>query len=256
MYLKQIAAYVPKNEQEKKADKRIIYHYCKEHPHNVLTRQNEVAHLTSSGFIMNKDLTRVLVIYHKIYEAWGWTGGHVDGDTDLLKVALKEAEEETGLTRLRPLSEHIMSMDILPVWGHVKGDGYVSAHLHYNVAYILIANEEDPLVMNEIETGGVKWIDADAIDQHSDEPDLVAVYHKLIEAARNYDSTKEVPIEDDVADDEYGSITTAIKETAIPIALHETQSAYYKAKLAKEVVVRSGKVLHKNSRYLFKRFKK
>lgn len=255
MYLRQIQAYVPKTEQEKK-DKSIIYHYASEHPHNVLLRDNEVAHLTSSGFIMNPSLDKVLMIYHKVYQAWGWTGGHMDGDKDLLEVAIKEAKEETGLRKVTPLSMHMMSLDILPVWGHLKGDAYVSAHLHYNASYVLIADEDAPLVVNEKETGGVKWVNADEVELHSDEPDLVTIYKKLIKAARSYNSELERPFEKENNIDEYGDMVTAIKETAIPIALHETQSAYYKAKLAKEVVVRSSKSVKDKSIELFNRIKR
>lgn len=254
MYIKQIEAYVPRCEQEKQ-DKKIVYHFAKTHPHNVLLRSNEVAHLTSSGFIMNKDLTRVLIIYHKIYQAWGWTGGHMDGDIDLLEVAIKEAKEETGITNVVPMSKHIMSLDILPVWGHEKRGHYVSAHLHLNVAYILIADENDPLIVNEVETGGVKWIEADDIGDHSDEADLVVVYNKLIKAARAYDASKELPINTEVDTFEV-TLTDAIKETAIPIALHETQSAYYKAKLAKEVVARGGKKIGSVAKNIYRIFRK
>lgn len=45
--------------------------------------------------------------YHNIYKSWAWTGGHSDGDSDLLNVALKEAKEETGLENLKVLSDGI-----------------------------------------------------------------------------------------------------------------------------------------------------
>ena len=56
---------------------------------DVLVRDNEIAHITSSGFIVNKLRTKVLMIHHNIYNSWGWTGGHADGDEDLLYVAMK-----------------------------------------------------------------------------------------------------------------------------------------------------------------------
>lgn len=252
MYLSQIEAYKPKNEQELQ-DKKVLYHFCKENPHNVLLRSNEVAHLTSSGFIMNKDLTKVLVIFHKIYKAWGWTGGHVDGEKDLLKVAIKEAREETGVKVFEPLSKQIMSLDILPVWGHRKNGKYVSAHLHYNAAYILIADEEAPLIVNEKETAGVKWVNADEIKLHSTEAELLVVYEKLIAAARNYSASSELVIEAGVAPVTPKTMTSVLKESAVPIAIHETKSAYYKAKLAKELLSGSGKIIGK---VLNKGFKK
>ena len=113
-YKEAILAYQPINEQEE-AEKRVILEYINEYPDTVLLRENEKGHLTSSGFIMNKDLTKVLMIHHNIYNSWAWTGGHADGDEDLLYVAMKEAKEETGVVEIEPLMEEIASIDILPV---------------------------------------------------------------------------------------------------------------------------------------------
>ncbi|EPZ55371.1 NUDIX domain protein [[Clostridium] sordellii ATCC 9714] len=76
--------------------------------------------MTSSGFIVNKNRDKVLMIHHNIYNSWGWTGGHADGDSDLLHVAIKEAREETGLKNVRPITNEICSIEILPVSAHVK----------------------------------------------------------------------------------------------------------------------------------------
>lgn len=253
-YKQQIAAYLPVNEQER-SDKGIIYRYMQEHPHNIHTRDNAIAHLTSSGFIMNRDLTKVLVIYHRIYQAWGWTGGHSDGEKDLLAVSVKEAKEETGLKNLEPLSKNIMSLDILPVWGHTKNGEYVSAHLHLNAAYVLIADEDDLLQVNHDETEGVKWIDADSIEENCDEPELVVVYKKLIEAAKKYDPSLEIIPDSALEGTVDGGFARAIADTSIPIAVHEAKSAYYKAKLVKEVTTRTGKAVVKGTKNIISRFK-
>lgn len=254
MFKEQIAGYVPACEQER-TDKRIIYHHITDYPHNILTRDNEIAHMTSSGFIMNKALTRVLVIFHKVYQAWGWTGGHMDGDSDMLQVAMKEAMEETGLRHLTPLSKQLMSLDILPVWGHMKKTCYVGAHLHLNGSYVLIADENDPLIQNEEETEGVMWIDADRIDEYSSEPDLIVVYNKLIEAARAYDPSKERLITIEPSESLEGGFASTIKDTTIPIAIHEAKSAYYKAKLVKEVTFYTSKGVAGAMKKIFKKDK-
>lgn len=110
--------FVPYNEQEE-TDKRIMLKYLKDFD-DVLTRQNEYGHFTSSSFILNKERTKLLMIYHKIYNSWAWTGGHSDGDNDLLYVAMKEAKEETGIKNVRPISEDIYSIEIVTVDGHKR----------------------------------------------------------------------------------------------------------------------------------------
>lgn len=95
----EIEKYIPKNEQEK-ADKSLMLEFIDTFD-DVLTRKNRMGHFTASSWIVNKQRTKVLMIYHNIYDSWAWTGGHCDGDSDLLHVALKEVEEETGLKTLK-----------------------------------------------------------------------------------------------------------------------------------------------------------
>ena len=105
-WIKDIENYEPYNEQEIK-DKDLILKCIKLHD-DILTRENTIAHITSSGYIVNKSRTKVLMIYHKIYKSWAWTGGHADGDSNLLHVAIKEAKEETGLKNVTPITENIL----------------------------------------------------------------------------------------------------------------------------------------------------
>lgn len=183
MYADEIRAYVPQNEQEE-ADKRIILEYIGTYPDTVLTRENEYAHITSSGFVVNADATKVLMAHHNIFRVWAWTGGHADGDPDLLSVALREAWEETGATHIRPLSASIASLDILPVWGHVKRGRYVPAHQHLNVSYLLTADERAPLSAREGENTDVAWLPAERLTELTNEWQMDHVYLKLLARAR------------------------------------------------------------------------
>ncbi|MGL5693849.1 MAG: NUDIX hydrolase, partial [Peptostreptococcaceae bacterium] len=143
------------------------------------------AHITSSGYIVNKNRDKVLMIYHKIYNSWSWTGGHADGDSDLLKVAIKEASEETGIKNIKPINEEILSLDVLTVDGHVKKEKYISSHLHLSVAYLLEGDENDKLIVNEDETNGVKWIPINDVSLYSTEPYMIKVYEKFNDKIKN-----------------------------------------------------------------------
>jgi ADP-ribose pyrophosphatase len=177
-WVNDIERYNPYNEQEKK-DKEMMLYYINTFE-NVLTRENEIAHMTSSAFILNKERDKVLMIYHNIYDSWGWTGGHSDGDKDLLAVAIREAREETGIKIANPITTEMFSLDILPVVGHVKNGNYVSAHLHLSVTYLLEADEEEVLIIKEDENSGVKWIHLDRVVDASNEPHMKKVYSKII----------------------------------------------------------------------------
>jgi len=183
-YIQDIKNYIPVNEQESK-DKEIIIDFINKNE-DVLTRENEVAHLTSSGFIVNKKRDKVLMIHHNIYNSWGWTGGHADGDSDLLEVAIKEAKEETGITNVRPIIDDICCIDILTVKGHIKKGKYIAPHLHLSVAYVLEADETEEVKVKEDENSGVKWVDIDRVLELTDEEHMKDVYSKLINKSKLY----------------------------------------------------------------------
>ena len=171
--------FVPYNEQEE-TDKRIMLKYLKDFD-DVLTRQNEYGHFTSSAFILNKERTKLLMIYHKIYNSWAWTGGHSDGDNDLLYVAMNEAKEETGIKNVRPISKDIYSIEIVTVDGHEKREKYVGSHVHLNVTYLLEADENEEIHIKEDENSGVKWIDIGKVIETSTEKVMKPIYQKLNE---------------------------------------------------------------------------
>ena len=93
--VKDIENYIPVNEQEEN-DKKVMLDYMQKNS-DYLTRENEVAHFTTSIWTVNKERTKTLMVYHNIYDSWSWIGGHADGEEDLASVALRELNEETGV---------------------------------------------------------------------------------------------------------------------------------------------------------------
>ena len=169
----------PYNEQEE-VERKLMLKYINDFD-DVLTRQNEYGHFTSSAFVLNKERTKILMIYHKIYNSWAWTGGHSDGDSDLLYVAMKEAKEETGIKNVAPISKNIYSLELMNVNGHEKREKYVGSHVHLNVTYLLEADENEKIHIKEDENSGVKWVPIDKILEVSSEPWVRdRVYAKII----------------------------------------------------------------------------
>lgn len=169
--------YQPFNEQEEK-DKELIMRMLEKE--DIYTRENPVAHLSASAWVVNQDFTKVLMCYHNLYHSWSWLGGHADGERDLLKVAIKEVQEESGLVRVRPYDKQIFSVEALTVDGHEKHGKYVSSHLHLNVTYLLVGDENDDLRMKPDENAGVKWFTVSEALQASSEPWFIErIYQKL-----------------------------------------------------------------------------
>lgn len=173
-----IENYKPYNEQEEK-DKEIMLKYINTFD-DVLTRNNELVHFTASAFAVNKDKTKVLMIYHNIYKSWSWPGGHADGETDLLGTAIREVKEETGVKDVKPIIEGVFSLEALTVDGHIKRNKYVASHIHFNLTYLLEIDEHEVLKIKEDENSGVKWVKIEDMTKVSTEKWIAEnIYTKL-----------------------------------------------------------------------------
>ena len=176
----QIKAYRPWNEQERQ-DQAVILVFLDKNP-DAFYRTNLLAHMTASAWVVNPQRSKVLMVYHRLYDSWSWAGGHADGEEDLLAVALREVREETGVQRLRPVTEEIYSLEVLTVDGHEKHGQYVPSHLHLNVTYLLEAEEDQPLRVCEAENSGVAWFSlADALSASTEPWFVERIYKKLNE---------------------------------------------------------------------------
>ena len=176
----QIKAYRPWNEQERQ-DQILILDFLRKNS-DAFYRTNLLAHMTASAWVVNPQRSKALMVYHRLYDSWSWTGGHADGEEDLLAVALREVREETGVQRLRPVTEEIYSLEVLTVDGHEKHGRYVPSHLHLNATYLLEAEEDQPLRVCEEENTGVAWFSlADALSASTEPWFVERIYKKLNE---------------------------------------------------------------------------
>lgn len=176
--------YQPFNEQEEK-DKELLLKVIEQK--DVLTRKNTIGHFTVSCWVLNQSHDKVLMCFHKVYNSWSWLGGHVDGEKNFKKVALKEVREESGLENVSFMSDDLFSLEVLTVDGHVKRGKYVSSHLHYNVTYLMEANDQDELKIKEDENKGLRWFSFEDALKASTEPWFVEnIYSKLNSKVKDY----------------------------------------------------------------------
>lgn len=119
-----------------------------------LDRRERPGHFTASALVVNDALDQILLLHHTKLKIWVQPGGHVDGNANLLAVALSEAKEETGIGGLRIWPQAI-DLDI-----HRVNPPSEDAHLHYDVRFLVLAPQSPVLNANH-ESTAQRWVSPD-----------------------------------------------------------------------------------------------
>ncbi|WP_313139777.1 NUDIX hydrolase [Stenotrophomonas sp.] len=121
-------------------------------PEDPFRRERLAGHFTASCWLVSSDGQRVLLTHHRKLQRWLQLGGHADGDRDLAHVALKEGEEESGLTGL--VLEDPAIFDLDKHWIPERKD--VPGHWHYDVRFVIRALGGEAFVLSE-ESLALAW---------------------------------------------------------------------------------------------------
>ncbi len=142
-------------------------------------RSHKEGHFTGSAWLVNPAGDKALLTLHRKLKRWMQTGGHADGDPNLLAVALREATEESGIGGICPVSEKIFDIDIHEIPARpATGE---AAHLHYDVRYLLRAPHEDFCISDE--SDALAWWNSHELEAHRTELDeaVIRMQHRYFE---------------------------------------------------------------------------
>lgn len=131
-------------------------------------------HITGSAWIVDSSRTYVLLVHHAKLNKWVQPGGHADGDENILRVALKEAEEETGLKKFNIIDNQLFDIDIHVIPKRVD----FPEHLHYDVRFLLEADRNDLIQVSE-ESHDVKWVRLTELEKYNQERSVLRMKEKL-----------------------------------------------------------------------------
>jgi len=143
-------------------------------------RSLPTGHITGSAWIVDRSRTHALLTHHRKLNKWLQLGGHADGDSDILRVALREAREESNLDAIRLVSEDIFDVDIHVIPARRREP----EHLHYDVRFLLEADRGAPLTVSE-ESRSLAWIPLDEISRLNPEESVARMVAKTREMANN-----------------------------------------------------------------------
>ncbi|MEO6685452.1 MAG: NUDIX hydrolase [Dyadobacter sp.] len=138
-------------------------------------RTLQIGHITASGWVISPNKDKVLLMHHRKLDRWFQPGGHADGDPDVLHVAEKEVEEETGASNLKRVKEGIFDVDVHLIPANSKDP----AHYHYDIRFVFEAKPEDELVIN-IESKEVRWVPVEDIHLLNDSESLMRMVRKAV----------------------------------------------------------------------------
>jgi len=119
---------------------------------NCFSRENQTGHFTASAFVINKQGDKFLLMHHAKLDKWLQLGGHCDGDPDILSVAIKEAQEESGCQRIKPMSTEVFDLDI----HYIPATANIVEHLHYDVRFLLQIDDNSMIKSNK-ESKDLRW---------------------------------------------------------------------------------------------------
>lgn len=125
---------------------------------NAYDRSNLVAHVVAEAWIVNPNRDSVVLVEHKLSKVWLTPGGHCEGNPDVFASAVREAEEETGLTNLTPLlHKNIFDINVGPVPTRERHGNREPIHLHFDVCYAFEAPQNASLTISD-ESTGLAWV--------------------------------------------------------------------------------------------------
>lgn len=135
-------------------------------------RSTLAGHVTGSAWILNAAGSHVLLTHHAKLNIWVQLGGHADGDADVARVAMREAEEESGVAKLALVSPELFDIDI----HEIPARGSEPAHFHYDCRFMIRADSDEFVISDE--SHALAWIAVDDITSVTQEASMLRMAEK------------------------------------------------------------------------------
>ncbi len=171
--------------------KDLLNNYYPKDPQEIIAKQHMLAllsvctncfdractpgHFTASSWLLSKDSTKSLLLQHAKLKRWLQLGGHCDGEADVLKVAVKEAQEESGINAIEPISAEIFDIDMHLIPQN-KND---TPHYHYDIRFLLQVKSDESLISNH-ESLALQWFEHDVTTFPTQDMSIIRMLNKAL----------------------------------------------------------------------------
>lgn len=169
--IKLLEKYIPSSKEEHKTKEDLIT-FINEN-HNCFDRELEKGHITGSSWLLNKEGDKALLMHHMKLDRWFQPGGHADGDSDILAVAIKEAQEESGINAIEAVDGEIFDIDIHLIPENKKD----KSHFHYDIRFLLQVKSDEEL-SNNGEAKELRWINREGVSSLTKEESVIRMVRK------------------------------------------------------------------------------
>ena len=155
-------------------DVAFVREFLLRHPGDAHLKAQPEGHLTGSGFVLDARREKVLLLHHRKLDRWLQPGGHGEGETDPRRIAIREIEEETGLSDLAAFPDQRL-LDVDVHW--IPARPGEPAHRHLDLRYGFLARVGAQARVSH-ESRELRWFPLDALPADAD-PSLRRAVRKL-----------------------------------------------------------------------------
>jgi 8-oxo-dGTP pyrophosphatase MutT (NUDIX family) len=124
---------------------------------------------------LNKTGDKALLMHHTKLNNWFQLGGHCDGDSNVLQVAVKEAQEESGINAIEPVNQDIFDLDVHLIPANSKEP----EHYHYDIRFLLQVTSDEVVIQNR-ESKELRWISKNPEELPTQSRSVTRMFEKWI----------------------------------------------------------------------------
>ncbi len=119
-------------------------------------------------------------MFHKKLQFWVQFGGHCDGETDVLAVAIREFHEESGIEIEPVINDGIFDIHVHDIPVDAK---WTPSHIHHDILYLASIAEDTPFTRQEAEVDDIRWFDINGIEKYIAEQRMLYMIEKIKQLA-------------------------------------------------------------------------